>query len=132
MKTTAKKILTDAAVLYTVGTLLLYLIALIVDPDGLSMVVGLLNAILIFPFCLCFSMARALVRSKRIGPAAGRLSHFGIVILAFFLFLWLPSGTIKTFPSAMITLLLVSLLYWLGFLIAKGTVHRYRSIKEED
>ena len=128
MKSTIKKILSDACVYYTVGTLLLYLFIAILDSTKIP---SILNVILIFPFCVSLAGARLLTHRELFSPTGRRLLHFGILELAFFLFLWLPSGVQKTFPSALITLFWVAVIYWLAFLTVRLTVHRYRSFKEE-
>lgn len=128
MKSIIKKILSDACVYYTVGTLLLYLLIAVLDSTKIP---SILNVILIFPFCVSLACAKQLNRLESLSPAGRQLLHFGILELAFFLFLWIPSGVMKTLPSALITLFLVAAVYWLVFLIARLTVYRYNSIKEE-
>lgn len=131
MKNLLKKILSAACVYYTVGTLLLFLVLLILTVNQGPKIPGLLNVILIFPFCLSLAGGNALLARAPFSKASCRFLHFGILLSAFLFFLWLPSNTAKSFGSGLIAALLFSILYWVVLGIVALTVKRFRSFKEE-
>ena len=132
MKSIYQKILTLGCIYYTAGTILLFLALAIFNAAEKNMIPNIFNVILLFPFFVALAAARELVLRKPFSAAGCRWAHYGIVITAFMLFLWLPSGTVKTVTAGLVAILLVSMAYWSLIGIVALTKMRYRSIREED
>ena len=132
MKPIFKKILTVGCIYYTAGTILLFLALAIFNAAEKNMIPNIFNVILLFPFFVALAAARELVLSKPFSAAGCRWAHYGIVITAFMLFLFLPSGTNKTIATSLGAILLVSAVYWLAIGILALTKKRYHGIQEED
>ncbi len=126
-----KRLFTGASIYYSAFSLALLLINVILSGGTDGRVIGVLNVLLLFPFSLALSGAEFLRKNEKL-PLAGRmLLHYFIFTAAFMLFLWLPSKTTKNLVNALLMLFLVTLIYWLVFLICHFTAKRFHSFKEE-
>ncbi len=129
--TLVKKWLTDTCIWFTVITLILMIIPVILG-SSLESKPYVKQFLFILPFSLSFSAAQMLLRAKPLSSSAKRVLHYLITLLAFYLFLWLPAKSISGFTAVLIALFLLSILYWLIFLIVFLTKKRFRSFTEED
>ncbi len=133
MKKTAlvKKWLTDTCVWFTVITLILMIIPLILKRK-FDDIPNVKQFLFLLPFAMSFSAAQMLLKAKSLSATAKRGLHYIITLLAFFFFLWLPANTVSGATAVLIALFLLSLLYWLIYLIALLTKKRFGSFAEED
>ena len=126
-----KKLFTVACVYYSVFSLLLLLISAIAAGGTEGKIIGVLNVLLLFPFAFSLSGAEFLRKSSKLSGAVRMLLHYLIFAAAFLLFLWLPSQTNKSILNAFFTLLLITVIYWIVYLICRLTVKRFHSFREE-
>ena len=124
-----KKLLTGACVYFTVCTVLLLIINLLLK-DSAEIAIGVLNILLLFPFALSLS-AGSLIRESKLSGVLRAVLHYFVFTAAFMLFLWLPSRMTKSLTNVLIMLVLITVGYWLVFLVSRFTVHRFHSFKEE-
>ena len=124
-----KKLFTGACVYFSIFTLALLLINLFLKGTA-EIAIGVLNILLLFPFALSLS-AGALIRGSRLSGALSNFLHYLIFTAAFLLFLWLPSNMTKNLTNGLLIFVLITLGYWLVFLIGRLTVKRFHSFKEE-
>ena len=133
MKTSAiiKKLLTGACVYYSVFSLILLTVSVLFKGGIENVGIGVLNVLLLFPFAFALSGAEFVRKNTKISGAARLLLHYLILSAAFLLFLWLPSNMTKNLGNGLMMLLIVTVLYWLIFLICRLTVKRFHSFREE-
>ena len=129
--TVLKRLFTAACVYYSIFSLLLLLINVVLTGGTDGKVIGVLNVLLLFPFSFSLSGAEFLRKSSKLSGVTKMLLHYLIFTAAFLLFLWMPSKTTKTLINAIFTLLLVTLIYWVVYLIGHLTAKRIRNIREE-
>ena len=79
--------------------------------------VATLSFLLFFPCGLSLSAAGLIYKNEKIGKGLRRLLHYLITILAFVLFIWLPSDASVTFPFVLLLFFLLTALYWLVYLV---------------
>ena len=116
---------------YSVFSLLLLTISVIFKGGVENVGIGVLNVLLLFPFAFALSGAEFVRTSTKLSGAARMLLHYLILSAAFLLFLWLPSNMTKNLTNGLLMLLIVTILYWLVFLICHMTVKRFHSFREE-
>ena len=75
--------------------------------------VATLSFLLFYPCALCLSAAGLLYKNEKLGKGLRRLLHYLITLLAFILFIWLPSGASVTFPFVLLLFCLLTAIYWL-------------------
>lgn len=126
-----KRLLTGACVYYSVFSLVLLIINVIINGQVAGTALSVLNVLLLFPFSLSLSGAEFIRKSDKLSGGVRVLLHYLILAAAFLLFLWAPSGAQKTIQSALLLLFLVSVVYWIIFAICRLTVKRFHSFKEE-
>ena len=133
MKKTAllKKWLTDTCAWFTVITLLLMLIPIIFKREFQD-IPNVGQFLFVLPFSMSASAAWIILKSKTMSAGARRALHYLITLSAFYLFLWLPAMGASTIPAVIIALFLLSLLYWIFYLIGRLAGKRFRSFREED
>ena len=85
--------------------------------------VATVSFLLFYPCGLCLSAAGMLYKYEKIGMGLRRLFHYLITMLAFVLFIWLPSGAQATFPFILLLFILITAIYWLIYL----AVHIFRA-----
>ena len=133
MKTSVviKRLFIGACVYYSIFSLLLLLINVIINGKVAGSVLSVPNILLLFPFAFSLSGAEFIRKSDKLSGGIRILLHYLILAAAFLLFLWFPSNAQKTIQSAILLLFLESIVYWIVFAICHLTVKRYHSFKEE-
>ena len=133
MKTSVviKRLFIGACVYYSIFSLLLLLINVIINGEVAGSVLSVPNILLLFPFAFSLSGAEFIRKSDKLSGGIRVLLHYLILAAAFLLFLWFPSNAQKTLQSAFLLLFLESVVYWIVFAICHLTVKRYHSFKEE-
>ena len=133
MKTSVviKRLFIGACVYYSIFSLLLLLINVIINGKVAGSVLSVPNILLLFPFAFSLSGAEFIRKSDKLSGGIRVLLHYLILAAAFLLFLWFPSNAQKTLQSAFLLLFLESVVYWIVFAICHLTVKRYHSFKEE-
>jgi hypothetical protein len=79
--------------------------------------VATVSFLLFYPCAICLSAAGMICKNEKIGKGLRRLLHYLITILAFVLFIWLPSGATASFPFVLLLLCLITAVYWLIALV---------------
>ena len=133
MKTSVviKRLFIGACVYYSIFSLLLLLINVIINGEVAGSVLSVPNILLLFHFAFSLSGAEFIRKSDKLSGGIRVLLHYLILAAAFLLFLWFPSNAQKTLQSAFLLLFLESVVYWIVFAICHLTVKRYHSFKEE-
>ena len=126
-----KQLLTRTCVYYSIFSILLILIPIILKGGINNFVIEILNVLLLFPFSFCLSLAGWLKKNGQFPHALRRLFHYLIVTASILLFLWLPSNTSKGLILGIGIFTLITISYWLVVLICHFTVKRYHNLKEE-
>ncbi len=133
MKTSVviKRLLVGACIYYSVFSLVLLIINVILNGQVAGTALSVPNVLLLFPFSFSLSGAEFIRKSDKLSGGIRVLLHYLILSVAFLLFLWLPSNAKKTLESALLLVLLESIIYWVVFAICRLTVKRFHSFKEE-
>ena len=131
VSTILKQFFVGACVYYTLASVVLLLLNIILDGGNLERMIGLTNFLLLFPFGLALSGAGMIYRHTSMPRWSRLLLHYLITLLAFLFFLWLPSRAATTPTAIMTALFLLSLLYWAIYLIAVLSRKRFQSFREE-
>ena len=126
-----RELLVGACVWFTVLAFCLILIRAIVQGSSGNTGISILHFALLFPCALGFSGAR-MIRKGAFAEAIRLLLHYLITLFSVFFFLWLPSGNEKSAARNLAVLGMVTLLYWLAYLIIRLTAARFRNLREED
>lgn len=127
-----KQLFTGACVYYAIASLLMILLGLLSNNGFANVkVVPVLNLVLLFPFGLLMSAGQMLLKAESLLKALRLPLHYIITLVAFFLFLLLPANANAKAGYYLIGLLLMSLVYWIGYLIIALTKKRFHSFKEE-
>ena len=129
--TVLKRLFTTASVYYSITTITLLIINVILTGGAEGKIIGVWNVLLLYPFALAWSGAEFLRKNQRLNRSVGSLLHYLIVAVAFLLFLWLPSNSTKSFTGAVLMFFVVTVCYWVIYLISYLTVKRIQDIKEE-
>jgi hypothetical protein len=125
-----KRWLVGACVWYAAVSLCFLTVELFAGSD--SYAIAAKSFALLFPFGLCMSLAGMLYGSARV-PRWGRmLSHYLITVLAFTLFLVLPSQKVFNPVFVLLLLVLLTVLYWILFALVHIFRGRLKKIMEED
>lgn len=106
--------LTNGCIWYTFLSLSMLLIGMLFSTNANT--VSAVSFLLFFPCGLCMSAAGMLLRSNVLRKGIRHLLHYLITLVAFLLFVWIPSGTTATPAFLLFFWLLLSALYWLLFL----------------
>ena len=125
-----KKLFTGACIYYSAASVALILLKLILS-GAQNSVISVISFLLLFPFGLTVSGAQMVYRRSPLPSWSRLLLHFLMILSAFFLFLWLPAQSHASAGSTLVALFLLTVAYWVVFLIVKLTVKRFHSIKEE-
>ena len=133
MKTSVviKRLFIGACVYYSIFSLLLLLITVIISGQSSGSILSVPNILLLFPFSFSLSGAEFIRKSDKLSSGIRLLLHYVILAAAFLLFLWAPSNAQKTIQSAFMLLFLESVVYWIVVAICHLTAKRYHSFKEE-
>jgi hypothetical protein len=133
MKTSVviKRLLVGACVYYSVFSLMLLIINVIINGQVAGSALSVPNVLLLFPFSFSLSGAEFIRKSEKLSGGVRMLLHYLILAAAFLLFLWAPSNAQKTIQSALLLLFLESIVYWIVYAVCHLTVKRFHSFKEE-
>ena len=127
---TFKKWLVGGCVWYAVLSLGMLLAEKMIGSENLA--VNANSFLLMFPFGLSVSGGSLLLKNEKIARWVRWLSHYGITVAAFFLFILLPTG-ISLSPAAILLLtVFLSALYWLLFFLVHIFQKRFKRLLEED
>ena len=129
--TAIKQLLSGACIYYTVASLLVLGISILIKGSLNAVVIGVGNVLLLFPFGVAMSGAQMILQHTKQSNGMRRLWHFLITLTAFYLFLWLPARAKSQFTGHLLALVLITLLYWVVILIAHLIKKRYHSLREE-
>jgi hypothetical protein len=129
--TTLKRLFTTASVYYSATTILLLTINIILAGGAEGKIIGVWNVLLLYPFALAWSGAELIRKNQKLSNGIKTLLHYLIVAVAFLLFLWLPSNATKSFTGGVLMFFLVTICYWVIYLIIFLTAKRLQGIKEE-
>lgn len=127
---TLKKWLTGGCVWYAVISLGLLLAEKIVGSDNLA--VNANSFLLLFPFGLSVSAGSLLLKNEKIARWIRWLSHYGITVASFILFVLLPTGVKLSPVTVLLLIVFLSALYWLLFFLVHILQKRFKRILEED
>lgn len=108
----------------------LMLIRLIVEGNG-DGIIEITRFLLLLPCGLFWTAAGVVYRHTALAGWLRLLLHYLLTVLAFFLFLWLPTGT-HTGVKNLLAIVFSSLIYAIVFAIVLLTRRRIRGIREED
>ena len=132
MKTwqTLKRWLNGGCVYFTVISLFFLLLNLATPEKSITPV----SFLRIVPAALTISLGGLLLKWQVIPRWARCLAHYALLMLAFFLFLWMPFvKTVYARPSTtLIVIVILSVVYWLIFLLVHLIGARIRRLMEED
>ncbi len=126
-----KKALRSTCLWYTVISICLLMAGLFAG-NGQSPL-DVTSFLLLVPFGLAMAVAGMLYRSEKIPRWARWLSHYAITLLAFLTLVLLPhlGGTVSP-VTVLLLCVLLSVLYWILFLLVHIFQKRFRKILEED
>lgn len=126
-----KKALRATCLWYTVISLCLLVVGLIAG-NGQSYL-DATSFLLLFPFGLAMALAGMLYRSGKLRRWARWLLHYAITLCALLVFVLLPHMNGAVSPVTVLLLcVLLSILYWILFLLIHIFQKRFRKILEED
>ena len=126
------KWLTGGCVYFTVLSLFIILVNLLITDGASSKGISLTAFLLFFPCGLCISAGGLLLRIKSI-PRWGRyLLHYLISVLALFLMLYLPASANSGSMFKLLTFILMSVIYWVLFGLVMLIYSRVRRLLAED
>lgn len=126
------KWLTQGCVYFTVLSLLIILVNLLMTEGAASKGISPVAFLLFFPCGLCMSAGGLLLHSNTI-PRWGRyLLHYVISVLAIFLMLYLPVSTNSNPMNKLLMFILLSVVYWALFGIVMLIYTRVRRLLAEE
>ncbi len=125
-----KKWILNACVYYTFISMFFILIRLTLGNLGDS-VINYHAFLLFLPCSLGLSAAGMLSKSKALPRWFRILSHYVITLLCVILFIWLPIGKEFKGSTALILLVVFSVLYWILFAVIHLFKGRIRRLLEE-
>lgn len=130
MKTwqTLKRWLNGGCVYFTVISLFFLLLNLATPEKSITPV----SFLRIVPAALTISLGGLLLKWQVIPRWARCLAHYALLMLAFFLFLWIPLNPIASPSTTLIVIVVLSVVYWLIFLLVHLIGARIRRLMEED
>lgn len=128
MKTmqTIKKWLIDGCILYTVIAIGFLILGLLTDNTWISIA----QFLLILPCALTVSVGLQLFRNQKISKGTRYFSNYAFTVFGFFLFLIIPSGNGKTQMANFLMFILISILYWILFLLYLLVKSRIEKLKK--
>ena len=130
MKQLIKRLFSGTCLWFTLLAVGLMLIRLIAEGSG-DGIIEIPRFLLLLPCGLFLSGAGLVRRQAALSGWLRLLLHYLLTTLAFFLFLWLPSGGHTAAKN-----LLAIAFFTLGYALIRGLIrlvcHRFRSIREED
>lgn len=127
-----KQLFTGACVYFSIVALLMIFIGLLSTNEFTGVkVVPALRLVLLFPFGLLLSAGQMLLKTDFLSKALRLLLHYIVTLVAFLLFLLLPANPNAKAGYYLIGALLVSVVYWIGYLIVALTKKRFHGFKEE-
>ncbi|MBR2722157.1 MAG: hypothetical protein IKB75_05190 [Clostridia bacterium] len=123
-----KKWLADACVYYTATSLAIILLNLLLQNKiDMSVTVRVSSFLLLLPASLCLSAGGLLLANQKLSFPLRAILHYGITLISFLLFLWLPASAGARGSATLIILVIVTALYWLIFFsvhLIRGRVMR--------
>ena len=126
-----KQWLVGGCVWYAVISLIFLIIDIALSNTKTTHVISSTSFLLIFPFGLSMSGAGMLYRSKL--PRWSRiLSHYGISVVSFLLFMLLPAGSVSSGVYVLLMLVLLTVIYWILFALVHIFAKRWKRVIEED
>lgn len=126
------KWLTQGCVYFTVLSLLIILVNLLMTEGAASKGISPVAFLLFFPCGLCMSAGGLLLRKNTI-PRWGRyLLHYVISVLAVFLMLYLPVSTSSNPMNKLLMFILLSVVYWVLFGVVMLIYTRVRRLLTEE
>lgn len=127
-----KRWLNGGCVYFTIFSLFFLLLNLATLENAALKSISPVSFLRILPTALTVSAAGLLLKWQAIPRWARSLSHYVLVILAFFVFLWLPLNPIASPSTTLIVIVILSVVYWLIFLLVHLIGARIRRLMEED
>ena len=132
MKTFAKikQWFTGGCVWYAIVSVIFLIIDLALSKDA-THVISSTSFLLIFPFGLAMSWAGMIYKSKL--PRWSRiLLHYVISAVSFLLFMLLPAGSASSGVYVLLMLVLLTVIYWILFVLVHIFAARWKRVVEED
>lgn len=109
-----RKLLNTSCRIYTVCTLLLCVVQLLVSDE--DMLINPSSFLLLFPFAICVAGADLLYHAENRTPGVRFFAHFAVLTVGVMLFLFWPAGVFSSGKSALIMVFLYLLFYLLVML----------------
>lgn len=110
---TIKKWLIDGCVLYTVIAIGFLILGFLTDNTWITIV----QFLLVLPCALTVSAGLQIFRNLKFSKGTRYFSNYAFTTFGFFLFLIIPSGSGKTQMANFLMFILISILYWILFLL---------------
>lgn len=129
---TLKRWLNGGCVYFTVIALFFLLLNLATLESENLKSISPISFLRIVPAALTISAAGLMLKWQVLPRWARSLSHYALVILAFFLFLWRPLNPIASTSTTLIVIVILTAIYWLVFLLVHLIGARIRRLMEED
>ena len=132
MKTFAKikQWFTGGCVWYAIVSVIFLIIDLALSKDA-THVISSTSFLLIFPFGLAMSWAGMIYKSKL--PRWSRiLLHYVISVVSFLLFMLLPAGSASSGVYVLLMLVLLTVIYWILFVLVHIFAARWKRVVEVD
>lgn len=127
-----KRWLNGGCVYFTVIALFMLLLNLATLENAALKNISPVSFLRILPAALTVSAAGLLLKWQTIPRWARLLSHYALIILAFFVFLWRPLNPIASPSTTLIVIVILTAIYWLVFLLVHLIGARIRRLMEED
>ncbi len=126
------KWLTQGCVYFTVLSLLIILVNLLLTEDAAAKSISPSAFLLFFPCGLCMSAGELLLRVGSLPRWSRYLLHYIISVLAVFLMLYLPVSTHANAMSKLLMFILLSVVYWALFGVVMLIYTRVRKLLTEE
>ncbi|MBQ7335154.1 MAG: hypothetical protein IJW92_01600 [Clostridia bacterium] len=125
-----KKWLIGGCVAYSLLSLFVLLLQIMISES--TLMVDANSFLLMFPCGLGISAAIRLGKTEKLPRWVRYILQYVIILLSFVLFLWLPRSTAFSPVNLLLLLVLLSVIYWVLFLLIHLLLVRIKRLWEED
>ena len=94
--------------------------------------VNVTSFLFFFPFAMLISLANQLLRLQSMPRWARFLLHYFLTVFGFVLFFWFPSNTSAHAATVLLLMVLVTVIYWILFVLIHTFYKRIKHLLEED
>ncbi len=124
--------LRSGCVYFTVISLLMLLINIALMDGSEDFSISPTSFLLILPMGLTLSLAELLYRLPAMPRWGGALLHYGLTLLSFLFFMWLPLNSAVTPSTTFLLFTVLSVIYWVVWFLVHLIRGRIRRLMDED